>query len=46
MKCRRAEARYWELFTAERMAENYHALYRELAARHIGKRAPPRDRAI
>lgn len=30
---RRAEARYWELFTAEKMAENYHALYRELAAK-------------
>ncbi|MRW87707.1 glycosyltransferase [Pseudoduganella sp. FT26W] len=30
---RRAEARYWELFTAERMAQNYHALYRELVAR-------------
>ena len=30
---RRAEARYWELFTAETMARNYHALYRELAAR-------------
>ena len=43
---RRAEARYWELFTAERMAENYHALYRELSARHGGKRAAPRDRAV
>lgn len=30
---RRAEARYEELFTAERMARNYYALYRELAAR-------------
>ena len=30
---RRAEARYWELFTAERMADNYHALYRELAGK-------------
>ncbi|MYM29924.1 glycosyltransferase [Duganella sp. CY15W] len=30
---RRAEARYWELFTAERMAQNYHALYRELTAK-------------
>jgi rhamnosyl/mannosyltransferase len=29
---RRAEARYQELFTAERMARNYHALYLELAA--------------
>lgn len=27
----RAEARYWELFTAETMARNYAALYRELA---------------
>jgi glycosyltransferase involved in cell wall biosynthesis len=31
---RRAEARYWELFTAERMASNYKALYQELVARH------------
>ncbi|MES2160496.1 MAG: glycosyltransferase family 4 protein [Pseudomonadota bacterium] len=30
---RRAEARYWELFTAETMARNYHALYTELAGR-------------
>jgi len=30
---RRAEARYWELFTAEKMADNYAALYRELAAK-------------
>ncbi|MRW92469.1 glycosyltransferase [Duganella sp. FT80W] len=30
---RRAEARYWQLFTAEKMAEDYHALYRELLAR-------------
>jgi len=29
---RRAAARYWELFTAETMARNYHALYTELAA--------------
>ncbi len=29
----RAEARYWELFTADRMAANYVALYRELQAR-------------
>jgi rhamnosyl/mannosyltransferase len=29
---RRAEARYWELFTAQKMAENYAALYRRLAA--------------
>ncbi|MFP5393457.1 MAG: glycosyltransferase family 4 protein [Gammaproteobacteria bacterium] len=31
---RRAEARYWELFTSERMATSYTALYHELAARH------------
>jgi rhamnosyl/mannosyltransferase len=30
---RRAEARYWELFSAETMAKNYYALYRELAAK-------------
>ncbi len=30
---RRAEARYSELFTAERMASNYTALYHDLAAR-------------
>ncbi|WP_374580324.1 glycosyltransferase family 4 protein [Pseudoduganella sp.] len=29
---RRAEARYWELFTAEKMAENYATLYRTLVA--------------
>ena len=29
----RAEARYQQLFTAEQMAGNYHALYRELVAR-------------
>jgi rhamnosyl/mannosyltransferase len=28
-----AEARYWELFTAERMAQSYVRLYRELAGR-------------
>ncbi len=31
---KRAEARYWEVFTAEHMATNYTALYHELAARH------------
>jgi rhamnosyl/mannosyltransferase len=38
---RRAEQRYWELFTAEKMADSYAALYRELAARHshAGRRA-------
>jgi len=30
---RRAEARYWELFTAEQMATSYTALYHELVAR-------------
>jgi glycosyltransferase involved in cell wall biosynthesis len=30
----RAEARYWELFTAEQMAKSYTALYHELVARH------------
>ena len=29
---RRAEARYWELFTAAKMAENYATLYRTLVA--------------
>ena len=31
---KRAEARYQELFTAERMAASYTALYQELVARH------------
>ncbi len=31
---KRAEARYWELFTAEQMARSYSALYHELVARH------------
>ncbi|RSZ56786.1 glycosyltransferase [Massilia atriviolacea] len=31
---KRAEARYWELFTAEQMAKSYTALYQELVARH------------
>jgi glycosyltransferase involved in cell wall biosynthesis len=35
---KRAEARYWELFTAEQMARSYTALYHELVARHA--RAP------
>jgi rhamnosyl/mannosyltransferase len=33
---RRAEARYRQLFTAERMAASYHALYQELVARRAG----------
>jgi rhamnosyl/mannosyltransferase len=43
---RRAEARYWELFTAEAMARNYLALYRELAAKHANKRAGMRERVV
>jgi rhamnosyl/mannosyltransferase len=34
---RRAEARYWELFTAEQMARNYLGLYEELVARHAAR---------
>jgi glycosyltransferase involved in cell wall biosynthesis len=30
----RAEARYWELFTAEKMAGNYLHLYRQMQAQH------------
>jgi rhamnosyl/mannosyltransferase len=30
---RRAEARYWQQFTAEQMADNYVSLYQELVAR-------------
>ncbi|MES2150852.1 MAG: glycosyltransferase family 4 protein [Pseudomonadota bacterium] len=33
---KRAEARYWELFTAEQMAAGYNALYHELVARRAG----------
>ncbi|MDB5934237.1 MAG: glycosyl transferase family 1 [Massilia sp.] len=33
---KRAEARYHELFTAERMAASYNALYHELVARRAG----------
>jgi glycosyltransferase involved in cell wall biosynthesis len=39
---RRAEARYWELFTARKMAESYAALYHELA----GGRDADRKRAV
>jgi rhamnosyl/mannosyltransferase len=36
---RRAEARYWELFTARKMAESYAALYHELAdGREAGRK--------
>jgi len=31
---KRAEARYWELFTSEQMARSYTALYHELAAKN------------
>ncbi len=31
---KRAEARYWEMFTSEQMAKSYTALYHELVARH------------
>jgi rhamnosyl/mannosyltransferase len=34
---RRAEARYWDLFTAEQMARNYLGLYEELVARHAAR---------
>jgi rhamnosyl/mannosyltransferase len=34
----RAESRYRQLFTAERMAAGYHALYRELVARRASAR--------
>jgi len=43
---RRAEARYWELFTAEKMAHSYDALYRELVARHATRRAGVRHRVV
>jgi rhamnosyl/mannosyltransferase len=39
---RRAESRYWELFTARKMAESYAALYHELA----GGRDAGRKRAV
>lgn len=35
---RRAEARYWELFTAEKMAQSYAGLYHELVA---GRKVAP-----
>lgn len=38
---RRAEARYHELFTAERMAASYTALYHELVARRASARLAP-----
>ena len=34
---RRAEARYWEFFTADQMATSYTALYHELVARHAAR---------
>jgi rhamnosyl/mannosyltransferase len=38
---RQAEARYWELFTAEKMAQSYASLYGELAARHAAAQLAP-----
>ncbi|HEV7815682.1 MAG TPA: glycosyltransferase family 4 protein [Janthinobacterium sp.] len=38
---RRAEARYWELFTAEKMADSYVSLYRELVARRAALAPTP-----
>jgi glycosyltransferase involved in cell wall biosynthesis len=38
---RRAEARYWQLFTAEQMADNYASLYQELMARREPVRLTP-----
>jgi rhamnosyl/mannosyltransferase len=35
---RRAEARYWQLFTSAQMADNYARLYQEL----VGRRAEVR----
>jgi rhamnosyl/mannosyltransferase len=37
----RAEARYWQLFTAEQMADNYVSLYQELVARREPARLTP-----
>jgi rhamnosyl/mannosyltransferase len=41
---RRAEARYWQLFTSEQMAEGYLSLYRELVARGQALRLTPATR--
>jgi rhamnosyl/mannosyltransferase len=38
---RRAEARYWQLFTAEQMADDYASLYQELMARREPVRLTP-----
>jgi len=38
---RRAEARYWEMFTAEQMASSYTALYHELVARRAALALSP-----
>jgi len=35
---KQAEQRYWELFTAERMAASYADLYKELLAKHSPRR--------
>jgi rhamnosyl/mannosyltransferase len=37
----RAEARYWQLFTAEQMADDYVSLYQELVARREPARLTP-----
>jgi rhamnosyl/mannosyltransferase len=41
---RRAEARYWQLFTSEQMADGYLSLYRELVARGQALRLTPATR--
>jgi rhamnosyl/mannosyltransferase len=38
---RRAEARYWQLFTSEQMADDYASLYQELVARREQVRLQP-----
>jgi rhamnosyl/mannosyltransferase len=42
----RAAERYRKLFTAERMASNYMALYRELAGKPAGSALPQADAAL
>jgi rhamnosyl/mannosyltransferase len=41
---RRAEARYWQLFTSEQMADGYLSLYQELVARGQALRLTPATR--
>jgi rhamnosyl/mannosyltransferase len=38
---RRAEARYWQLFTSEQMSDGYASLYQELVARRQPLRLTP-----